>query len=232
MFAKSRRLRRTKKVRPGDGRALREYRIRDLFSRSLFFLQLADRTGDRHVYAVDVRHFVDEISGSEKGAEAPKESPAALFRDGIQIHRADLPTAFPVPGGVVEVAISMYGMKRVHYVPDDGGGERVLQPHRRSHEGLRAAFSRRFPRASAVIGGIAIVVLLASLALAVPQGLEMLTRIDFVAERIGAFTSPIHLPGWLNITVITAGVVAAVERALTLRSHWLIDFDTTWSALD
>lgn len=231
MFAKGGRLRRTKKVGPGDGSALREYRIRDLFSRSLFFLRLADRTGDAHVYAVDIRHFVDELSGSEEGADAPKESPAALYRDGIQIHRADLPAAFPVPGGAVEVAVSMYGMKRIHYVSDDGG-ERVLQPHRRSHEGQRAAFGRRFPRASAVIGGIAIVVLLVSLALTIPQGLELLTRIDLVAERIGTFTSPIHLPDWLNITVMAAGVLAAAERALTLRSHWLIDFDTTWSMVD
>jgi hypothetical protein len=37
------------------------------------------------------------------------------------------------------------------------------------------------------------------------------------------------LPAWANTTVTVAGVLAATERALTLRNHWLIDLDTTWT---
>ena len=31
-------------------------------------------------------------------------------------------------------------------------------------------------------------------------------------------------------SVTVAGVLAAVERALTLRNHWLIDAETTWTS--
>jgi hypothetical protein len=33
------------------------------------------------------------------------------------------------------------------------------------------------------------------------------------------------------VTTIVLGVLAATERALTLRSHWLIDADTLWTSL-
>lgn len=36
------------------------------------------------------------------------------------------------------------------------------------------------------------------------------------------------LPSWLNTTLTVAGVLASLERALTLRNHWLPDVDTFW----
>ena len=66
------------------------------------------------------------------------------------------------------------------------------------------------------------------LVLFVPQLLELVTQWDFVAERVGTFTSPISLPTWLNTTLFVAGIAASLERALTLRNHWLIDVDTWW----
>jgi len=71
-------------------------------------------------------------------------------------------------------------------------------------------------------------VLLVGLVLLVPQLLELVTRIDAVAERVGVFTSPVSLPPWLNTTLTVAGVLASLERALTLRNHWLLDVDTLW----
>ena len=47
---------------------------------------------------------------------------------------------------------------------------------------------------------------------------------------MGTFTSPIQLPAWLNTALLVAGIIAAFERALTLRNHWLIDADTTWTS--
>lgn len=249
MFEHQRRKRRVRKVVPGDGSALRPYRIWQVLSRTLFRIELVDGEGARSVYSVDVHFLADEISeesdgfGSSGGTgssdvfgsadglgSSDGPPPVALFRDGIQTHRADAPAAFPVPGGVIEVATSMYGLTRMHYVSEDGT-ERPLLPHPHSGEGLRARFGQRFPGVSKAVGVAAVLVLLVGLVVAVPQVAEFVTSIDLVADRVGTFTSPIRLPAWANTALLVAGVVAATERALTLRHHWLIDADTTWTSL-
>jgi hypothetical protein len=211
MFTKHKRRWQLSKVKPGDGRSLQRYRFWHLFSRSLFALELEDRTGD-HLFEVDVHHLRDSTS---------TKSPASLYRDGIQIHRANLPVTFPVPGGVIEVATNQYGLTRMHYVRDDGT-EQVLRPHPGSQEGLRAGFGKRFPRTSTVISATAVVVLLAVLVIGALNGVEALTRTEVVAEHVGTFTSPIHLTGWMKATVPTAGLLAGLERAMTLRYNRLL----------
>lgn len=118
MLKKYRRRLQLARVKPGDGSTLPDYRFWQMFSRSLFGLELADRSTGRHLFEVDVRHMADSTT---------RRSPAALYRDGVQVHRANLPVAFPVPGGVIEVATSQYGLKRMHYVRDDGS-EHTLRP--------------------------------------------------------------------------------------------------------
>lgn len=210
-----------KPPRLGDGRPLPSYRPGQQLTRSLFLTGLHETDG-HHVYAVDVRYFADELADAEKGA-AP---PAALYRDGEQTLRSDLPATFPVPGGEIQVATSLFGLTRMHLVTDDG--ERMLRPHRDSAEGLRARFGQRFPAASRALGAAAIAVLLVALAAAVPQALEFVTRIDLVGDTVGRFVSPFELPGWLNTTLAAAAVLAALERAFSMRHHWLIDLDTRW----
>ncbi|MFJ1765390.1 hypothetical protein ACIOD2_34045 [Amycolatopsis sp. NPDC088138] len=209
------------KVRHGDGSALQEYRPWQVFSRSLFFLDLAAPSGEGHVYAVDVRHLAEAKSRSQH-EKAVGKSPAALYRDGVQLYRSNLPAVFPVPGGVIEVATSAFGLKRMRFTADDGS-ERTLRPHPRSQEGRRARFGERFPRASAVVGAVSLVVLLAALAVSLLHGAEALTRIPVVAGHIGTFVSPIHLPTWAKTVMVVAGALAAVERALRLRYNRLID---------
>ena len=209
------------RVRSGDGSALPEYRLWQLFSRSLFFFELADPMGDKHSYAVDVRYLVDAKT-KRQHENAMGKSPAALYRDGVQVARSNLPAAFPVPGGVVEVATSAFGLKRMHFVSDHGG-EQALRPHRSSQEGLRARFDERYPRTSGLVGAVAVVILLVVLAGALLQGAESLSRIPPITENLGTFTSPVNLPVWANITLLGAGILAAVERALRLRYHWLLD---------
>lgn len=294
-FKRWRRDRQLGKVRPGDGSALVDFRFRDLFgSRSLFYIRLVDAELDGssagreteqrgHVYAIDVRHYADNISRKENVApaeaaderaeaadersektdrqawlkdlvgeriideilgndeegdtagteEKPAQPPSALYRDGVQIARSNLPAAFPVPGGVIEAARSSYGLTRMHYVPESGeSAERMLRPHRRSPEGIRARIARRFPKLSRFVGGLAIVVLLIGLVTGIPQGIQMISEIPPIADRVGTFTSPFQFPEWLNVTLLVAGILAAIERALMLKNHWLIDLDTTWSAFD
>jgi hypothetical protein len=207
MFKKLRRRLQLAKVKPGDGSTLQEYRIWQLFSRSLFVLHLPDDSGSSHVFEVDVRHMADSTT---------RKSPASLYRDGVQISRANLPVTFPVPGGVIEVATSKYGLKRLQYV-----SEHTLRPNPRSQEGLRARFGRRFPRAGVVIGVVSVVVLLAGLAVSLSPAVEGITRIPVIAKHVGTFTSPIHLPAWAAAALPIAGAVAGTERALTLRNRWV-----------
>lgn len=209
-----RRRRRQSKVAPGDGSELTPFGTWDVLTRSLFYLETAGPSGDREVWAVDVHHFADDDR-------------AEVYRDGVQDQRSTLPAAFPVPGGVIEVAVNTVGLSRMHYVTAEGE-ERPLRPHRWSMEGLRARFDRRFPRTSAWVGRIAVAILLVGLAVAFPQVLAMVSRWDVVADHVGTFTSPITLPGWASATLFVAGVIAALERALTLRSHWLVDAETWW----
>ncbi len=194
------------RARPGDGSPLPRYRLWQLFSRSLFALDHAD-----HTYEVDVRHLRDSSSAKR---------PAALYRDGVQTHQGNLPVAFPVPGGVIEVAISKFGVKRMHYVTDDGR-EQVLRPHPRSQEGLRARFDRRFPRTSAAVGVVGLAVLLVGFAVTLSLIAEQITRVELVAAHVGTFTSPIHLSGWAKVALPAAGFLAALDRALRLKSTWM-----------
>lgn len=209
------------KVRTGDGSPLRDYRLWQLFARSVFFLELADHDGINHTYAVDVRYLADAKSRKQHD-DGEGKAPAALYRNGVQVSRSNVPTAFPVPGGVIEVATTAFGLKRMHFVSETGV-ERALRPHPRSQEGLRARFGQRYPRASAVIGAAAVVILVVALAVNLLHGAEALTHSPIIAEKVGTFTSPIHLPTWANTTLITAGALAAIERATRLRHNRFLD---------
>ncbi|MEJ8767754.1 hypothetical protein WKU33_18245 [Oceanobacillus sp. HCA-5259] len=207
------------KVKPGDGHALKAYRFYHLLSRSLFYIRLDEDDGSSHTYMVDVNYFSEE-------------SKADMYRDGKHIATSKLPAAFPVPGGFIEVATTTYGLSRMHFIPEEGS-EQQLSPHPGSTEGLRMRFDQRFPRISKTIGILAIVILLASIVLGLPQLIALITEIPIVQDYIGTFESPIILPGWLNTFLVISGALAAFERALTLRNHWLIDIDTNlWDDFD
>lgn len=228
MITRLQRSRQLRRAKPGDGSPLKDLRWWQLFTRTQFFLDPNEHEGRRARFTVDVHHYAAELEGG-RIAEGARRAPIALYRDGLQRQIANPPVAFAVPGGVIEVATSMYGLTRLHHVHDDGTAH-ALRPHPRSLEGLRARFGRRHPGASRMVGLLAILILLIGVALMVPQAAVLLTSIDVVAERVGSFTSPIQLPAWANISLIVAGSLAATERALTLRNHWLIDADTTWTS--
>ena len=212
MLEEWRRRRAAKKVKPGDGKPLKPMRAWHALSRTVFHIDLPDDDGASRTFSVDVPFF--NLDGR-----------VSLYLDGQREAWAEAPAVFPVPGGVIEVKTSTYGVARMHFVPDVGE-ERQLLPDRASAEAARARFDARHPVASRVIGAVAVVVLLAGLVLGLPQFLEQLSELTWVAENIGTFTSPFALPAWLNTALFVAGLVAALERALTLRNHWLIDMDT------
>lgn len=195
------------KPKNGDGRTLKPMRGWQMLHRTMFGI---DHAGTR--YVVDVPIFDDD---------------ALLYVDGRQRSKASLPARFPVPGGRIEVASSTYGLKRMHLVLE-GGSEQQLHPAPRTAEWWRARLADRNPRLSRWLARAAVVLLLLGLAVALPAAIEWITAIDAVAERVGTFTSPLALPGWLTVSLLVGGVLAGIERALTLRNHWLLDLDTFW----
>ncbi|MDR5699617.1 hypothetical protein [Agromyces aerolatus] len=205
-------MRRAKRAKPGDGHALQRYRWWQPFSRSLFHLPLVGPDGSPETWSVDIRH-----AGDDNG-----EVYAQLYLNGVNQARSKLPAEFTIPGGRIEVVTSGYGLRRCHYVTDDGR-ERQLMPDPASAEGRRAQLHRANPGASRALGALSWVVLVVGVVLGVPQILETVTSIPPIAENLGTFESPIHLPPWLNITLLVGTLLASTERALRLRYHWLLD---------
>ncbi|MGW0863248.1 hypothetical protein [Streptomyces sp. NPDC002611] len=213
MIKEWRRRRAVQRVKPGDGRALKRFRWWQLPFRALFCLRLTGDDGQRTVYAVDVRHWQNHSSDHLK---------AHLYTDGRQHAVSRLPAAFPVPGGTVEVRMSAFGIKRCHYVTDEGPEYRLV-PDPRSAEGRRARLERDHPALSRAIGLLSLCVLVAALAILLPQAAEQLTRSEGIARHTGTFTSPVDLPKWGNIALGLATAAASTERALRLRHSWLLD---------
>lgn len=212
MFDEWKRRRAQKKVKPGDGHALKPYRWWQPLSRALFHIRLPDEYGRKELWSVSVGFW-----GEDDG-----QTWAQLYRDGVHVAKATTPAELPVSGGRIEVAASSFGLKRCHFVGADGT-VRQLAPDPRSAEGWRARLDRRRPALSRTIGVVSVLILLVALVLGVPQLIEQITRIPPVAERIGTFESPITLPAWANTGLVVAAFVASVERALRLRYNWLLD---------
>ncbi|PJJ71469.1 hypothetical protein CLV46_1017 [Diaminobutyricimonas aerilata] len=200
------------RVKPGDGRPLQPYRWWQLFARSLFHIRLAGDNGASDLWSVDVRHGGDS-NGVVHGE---------LYRNRVNETRAKLPAAFPVPGGTIEVAASSFGLKRCHFVGTDGT-RRQLTPDPASAEGRRAHLGRARPVLSRAIGLVSGMVLVVGLLLGVPQIVEQITRIPFIAGHVGVFVSPIALAAEVNVVLVLVSVGASVERALRLRYNRLLD---------
>jgi hypothetical protein len=214
MFETSRRRRAIRRVEPGNGRPLQRFRWWHVpMGRALFSLQPSSADGRTATYAVDVRRW-----GQQSGGEAV----AHLHLDGRHHARSRIPAVFSVEGGVIEVAMSRFGIKRCHHVTAEGQ-EHQLDPDPKSAVGRRARFERDQRTASRVIGSVSLLLLVIGVGLNLLQLIEPISRVPAIAENLGTFTSPIRLPLWLNTTLALGAALASVERALRLRYHWLLD---------
>jgi hypothetical protein len=212
-FGSWRKRRAAKRVKPGDGRALAPFRWWQLLTRSLMHLRLTGAEGRLVRYAIDVRHLGNAQTGAVE---------AQLFREGHQLSAATLPAVFTIEGGTIEVAASVFGLKRAHYVTESGT-EQQLEADPRSAEGRRERLDHTHPKLSRWVGWMSLVVLILGLAVLIPQLLAQLSQIPWVEDSIGSFAAPFQLATWSNLVVTLATVVASTERALRLRYHWLLD---------
>lgn len=142
-----------------------------------------------------------------------------LYRDGIQ-DRVQRGTAdFDVGGGDrLEAAWSAYGLRRARLVLRDGT-VRQLEPAHGTAERWRADLDANRPAASRLLSATSWTVLVLALVLQLPQLVQTVAEVT----HWFAFTAPVTLPAWLNTPMTVAGVLAAIERALRLRHHWLLD---------
>ncbi|MFC4014252.1 hypothetical protein ACFOY2_44000 [Nonomuraea purpurea] len=215
MFKEWQRRRAVQRVQPGNGRTLKRFRWWQPFSRTLFYLPLRNDDGRQVVYAVDVNHVQRFLSENGKGK-------AHLYLDGKHHAESELPAAFPLRGSTIEVAPTAFGLKRCHYVTTEGA-EHQLIPDRSSSEGRRAHLDREHPALSRLISYCSLILLVIPLLLLIPQLIEVVFKLPPVTQRFGTFTSPIQLPGWLNLTLTLGAAAAGWERALRLRYNWLLD---------
>lgn len=213
MFQQWRQRRAVKRIESGDGSALRPFRWWQLLGRSLFHLERADSDGRRVSCAVDARQWKTDENGYLK---------VALYRDERQYAVSRVPAIFPVEGGNIEVAASNFGLKRCHFVSEDGT-EQQLRPDARSAEGRRARLDERRPRLSRGMGVASVVVLLVGVVLLLQQIAMPVLRIPPIAERIGPVEPLIDMPLWLTIGVGVVTALASSERALRLRYRWWLD---------
>lgn len=201
----------TRRARPVDGRPLTPFRWWQLLRRSVLSISLDDG-GRPVVHTVEVRH-----GGDSNGVVR-----ARLYLDGVLTLESRLPARFPVDGGHIEVRKSQGGMRRCHFVAHDGT-TRALVPDPRSAEGRRMRFARHHPVASALIGAISIAMLLIGIGLGALQAVGPVSEIPPIAATLGTFQSPVRLPVWLNVCLGLGASAAAIERALRMQYHWLLD---------
>lgn len=201
-----------KRVEPGDGRDLQPFRWWQMTRRSVMSIALPV-DGRPVMHTIEVKHGGDAATGVVR---------AGLYLDGRLRAQSKVPTRFPVAHGHIEVRTSPVGLRRCHFVAHDGT-QRRLDPDPQSAEGRRMRLAHEHPVTSRTTSAVSVLMLLIGIALNLLQAAEPISEIPALADTFGPFASPLHLPVWLNLALGFAAVAGAMERALHMRYHWLLD---------
>ncbi len=191
---------------PAPGAPLPRFRRSLLLQRTRFAIELPDAS----TATVDVDHAAGL---------------ASLYLDGRHVRTAEMPSTFRLEHGRIDVAASRFGTEKIQLVAADGTSHR-LDPAPGTPEHWRAQLSRRHPGIGRALAAAAVLVLVVNLMVLAPQLLDLLTHQAVWADRFPPFDSPLDLPAWANTSLAVLGALAGVERALSLRNHWLLDVET------
>lgn len=189
------------KPKAASGEPLTPMKGWQILWRSVFEI---DHAGRRYAIDTDLFDF-DEI--------------IHFYVDGHRVETQESDASFEVPDGVIEVTVGTYGLTRAHLV-QTSGEERLMTPAPGTAERWRLDLRRERPTLSTRLDWAARIILVVSLILQVPQWAE------WVLPNFGIdFMSPFSLPIWMNTWITIAGFLAAIDRALQLKNHWLLDSD-------
>lgn len=140
-----------------------------------------------------------------------------VYKDGFLLESKKSPARIEVGNKTfIEAELSTYGMKYVRLrtpelktIP--------LQPSTGTAEAWRARLNTERPKLSKAIGIFSWTVLVIAALTQIPELLSL------IASLTDANLPNFALPGWLNVTLTIAGVIAALDRALQLKYHSMID---------
>jgi hypothetical protein len=160
-----------------------------------------DHAGHSYAVEVDFFDFAERIR---------------LYRDGAAVDTRKSPARFELDGGAaIEARMGLLGMRRLRLL--EAGGEARLRPAPGTAEAHRAAFERRHPSASRLLGALAWVVLVLALLIEIPELIRLLG--DLVGFE---FDPPIQLPPLALGVLAVLALAAALDRALRFEhSRWL-----------
>lgn len=193
-----------KKEQPGDGSPLPHASGIVRLWRSTFGL---DHGGRRYDIAVDFLDLDERVR---------------LYVDGRHAATQTSPASFAVEDARIDVTFSLYGLSRAHLVA--AGRERRLEPGAGTLERWRQQVHHRHPIASRVASGVSWTVLVVALLVGVTEGLDLV--LPWLADVTGwalPEQSPVRFPEWMTAPAAVLGPIAAIDRALMMRHHWLLD---------
>lgn len=181
---------------------LREARWTDVFWRGLYEARI-----EEHSYIVDIDYF--DI-----------REQIALYRDGVLVDVQKSPATFLLQeGGRIEIAMALYGVKHARMILGEQSDEKAysLIPAPGSAEYLRLRFAEQHPTISRVLAALAWIVLVIALVTQLPVVLNS------IGYLVGFSVRTFALPGWANIALGIAGILAALDRAFRMKYDPLLD---------
>lgn len=141
-----------------------------------------------------------------------------LYQSGVRVEVHASPARFEIDAHTsIEAAMSLYGMKYVDLVTADGGVRRAFTPRAGTGEAWRARLARDHPVLSRWIGT-------ASWSVLVFAAIAQLPVIynSTLAHFTGVLVPTFGFPEGVNAALGVAGILAALDRALSVKhSKWL-----------
>lgn len=139
-----------------------------------------------------------------------------LYRDGRLVAEKSSPASFDIGGATIKAAMALYGMKAAKLV-SRGQRSRLLVPLPGTAEDRRLSFGRTHPAASMLLAGVAWIILATALVTQVPN------LLNGIGHLTGWSVPTFGLPGWLDVFLGVAGILAGLDRGLRMKYNPLLD---------